>query len=745
MSAIKKIARRGFLIGSAAIAGGVAFGVYKALERPENPLMQGLAPGDAVFNPWVKIDKDKITLILPHADTGQGVAHMQALLIADELDLAADQFETEFGPPSKAYYNHVVAAEGLPFLTADQSATAETMRDLSRVASKMIGLQITGGSTSTPDSFDKLRKAGAVARETLKQAAASKYGAEANAIKTENGRIVLPDGQRVPYQDLAEAAAAIDPVQDVALRDPAQWRLIGKPTTRMDIVPKSTGRMVYGIDLKMAGLLHATVRLSPTRAPVKTADLTRAREMPGVSDILSVTNGFVILADNTWNAMQGALAIEVEWERSAYLPEQEDHWSALSEAVGQASETATWRDDGDVEAGLADGSVEAEYRAPYVAHQPLEPLNATVLATDRQIDIWTATQVPRFAQSLAADISGYGTDQIILHNQFGGGSFGHRLELDHLRAAVEAAVQIKGTPVKLVYSREEDFAQDYPRHIGLARARGQVANGRVETLSMDIAGAAPSTSQAGRLGIPLIAADIQVAAGAWNAPYDLVNFRVRSFEAENLAPVSSWRSVGASVNGFFLEGFLDELIHAAGADPMEERLRLCSWDVARGVLEAVAEMSGWGGASPGAGKGRGVALVESFGVPTAEVVEVTASEDGIRIDNVWVAADVGQVVDPVNFENQVQGGVIWGLGHAINSEITYAHGRAEQSNYYDAEGLRLRQTPRIEVRSLDRNPKIRGIGEPPVPPAAPALANAIFAATGQRLREMPFQKFVNFT
>jgi isoquinoline 1-oxidoreductase beta subunit len=199
------------------------------------------------------------------------------------------------------------------------------------------------------------------------------------------------------------------------------------------------------------------------------------------------------------------------------------------------------------------------------------------------------------------------------------------------------------------------------------------------------------------------------------------------------------------VNGFFLEGFLDELIHAAGADPMEERLRLCSWDVARGVLEAVAEMSGWGGASPGAGKGRGVALVESFGVPTAEVVEVTASEDGIRIDNVWVAADVGQVVDPVNFENQVQGGVIWGLGHAINSEITYAHGRAEQSNYYDAEGLRLRQTPRIEVRSLDRNPKIRGIGEPPVPPAAPALANAIFAATGQRLREMPFQKFVNFT
>ncbi len=743
MPRIRKIARRGFLIGSVAIAGGVAFGVYKAVKTPGNPLLEGQTPGEAVFNPWVKIDKEKVTLVLPHADTGQGVAHMQALLIAEELDLAAGQFDTDFGRPSEAYFNQVVAAEGLPFLTADQSATAETMRDLSRVASKMIGLQITGGSTSVPDSFEKLRKAGAVARETLKRAAASAYGAEADALVTENGRVILPDGRAIAYQDLAEAAAAIDPVQDVALRDPTRWRLIGKPTARLDVPAKSTGRMVYGIDLEMDGLLHATVRLSPTRAPVKAADLTRAREMPGVLDILSVTNGFVVLADNTWNAIQGALAIEVEWRASDFLPEQDDHWAALSDAVGRANETATWRDDGDVEAGLANGAVEAEYRAPYVAHQPLEPLNATVLATERQVDIWTATQVPRFAQSLAAEITGYATDQIILHNQFGGGSFGHRLELDHVRAAVEAAVQIKGTPVKVIYSREEDFAQDYPRHIGLARARGQVADGRVATLSLDIAGTAPSTSQAGRLGIPLIAADIQVAAGAWNAPYDLPNFRVRSFEVENLAPVSSWRSVGASVNGFFLECFLDELIHAAAADPMEERLRLCSWDVARGVLEAVADMSGWG-AALGAGKGRGVALVESFGVPTAEVVEVTLVEGRIRIDNVWVAADVGRVVDPVNFENQVQGGVIWGLGHAINSEITYSEGRAEQANYYDAEGLRVYQTPSIEVRALDRNPRIRGIGEPPVPPAAPALANAIFAATGQRLREMPFQKFVDF-
>jgi isoquinoline 1-oxidoreductase beta subunit len=270
-----------------------------------------------------------------------------------------------------------------------------------------------------------------------------------------------------------------------------------------------------------------------------------------------------------------------------------------------------------------------------------------------------------------------------------------------------------------------------------------VSGGQVKSLSLDIAAPSVVASQMGRIGLPAPGPDSQLPAGAWNAPYAIERFRVRTYRAPNLAPVSSWRAVGASSCGFFLEGFLDELIHEAGADPMMERLRLCSWDVARGVLETVAEMSDWG-SDPGPRKGRGVALVESFGVPTAEVVEVTDTDDGIRIDKVWVAADVGTVVDPVTFENQVQGGVIWGLGHAINSEITFSDGRVDQTNYHDAEGLRMHQTPEIEVRGLERNFTIRGVGEPPVPPAAPALANAIFAATGVRLREMPFYKFIDF-
>ena len=270
-----------------------------------------------------------------------------------------------------------------------------------------------------------------------------------------------------------------------------------------------------------------------------------------------------------------------------------------------------------------------------------------------------------------------------------------------------------------------------------------MANGQVETMDLQIATVSSSRSQFGRIGMSMPGADTQIPAGAWNAPYALPNFRVRAYAVPELAPTSSWRSVGASTGGFFSECFLDELVHAAGADPMAERLRLCNHDVSRKVLEAVAEMSDWG-SDLGAGRGRGVALVESFGVPVAEVIEVTNTDNGIRIDKVFVAADVGRIVDPVNFENHVQGAVVWGLGHAMNCEITYSDGMAEQSNYHAHEGMRLHQCPQIMVRGLENAEKIRGIGEPPVPPAAPALANAIFAATGQRIREMPFNKHVDF-
>ena len=737
-----KIARRGFLIGSAAIAGGVAFGVVQINRPHPNPLLATLEDDEASGNPWVTITPHKITIYTPHVDVGQGAVHMQSLLVAEEMDLEPGQFETAFGSPDAAYFNTAIAADNVPFPVTERGRLAQATRSAANTFSKVLGLQVTGGSTSVPDSFDKLRRAGAVTRETLKLAAAQAYAVPVSELTTQAGAVILPDGRAVAYTDLAAAAADIKPVQDVALRSPEAWRLVGKPTRRPDAEAKVFGAQPYGIDLRLEGMAHASVRLSPTRGPVLRADLEAARATRGVSDIVPLSNGFAVLADNTWSAMQGAQAIDVDWGPAPYPAEQADHWQAVADAFTPDALDREWRADGDVD--TAGGSqITAEYRAPYVAHQPLEPLNATIHYRDGMAEIWAAHQMPRFAQDMVAEVLGIASDKVIFHNQFAGGSFGHRLEFENIICAAEIAKAKPDAPVKVTWSREEDFARDYPRHIGMARGTARVADGQVDSFDLQIAGAPVTASQVSRLGYPAAGPDNQLAAGAWNAPYAIPHFRVRAYRAEGLAPVSSWRSVGASSCGFFLEGMLDEAIHAAGADPMEERLRLCSWEVARGTLDAVAEMSGWGTSLP-AGSGRGVAIVESFGVPAAMVVQVTSTSDGIRLDDVWIAVDAGQVVDPDMFEHQVQGGVIWGLGHAINSEVTFSDGRVEQSNYHDAEGLRLYQTPPIEVRALMNNPDVRGIGEPTVPPAAPALANAIFAATGQRLREMPFFNSVDF-
>ena len=384
-----------------------------------------------------------------------------------------------------------------------------------------------------------------------------------------------------------------------------------------------------------------------------------------------------------------------------------------------------------------------EYRAPYVAHAPLEPLSAIVRVTDTHADVWVAHQIPRIVQQRVAAIVGLDEAAVRVHNQFAGGSFGHRLEFENVRYAAEVARQRPGKAIKLTFRREEDFAHEYPRQIALARAAGAIEGGKVTALSVDVAMPSVMASQMKRAGLPAAGPDLQIVAGIWDMPYAIPNLRVRGYRAPELAPISSWRSVGASTGGFFLECALDELIHAAGADPLEERLRLCDDPVARGTLEAVANLSGWGQPLD-QHRGRGVALVFSFGVYVAEVVEVLATADGIRIDKVWVAADVGRILDPVNFDNHVKGAVVWGLGHAINCELTYADGMAEQSNYHQHPGMRFYQCPDIVVRGLETATDIRGIGEPPVPPAAPALANAVFAATGERLREMPFAKTVKF-
>ncbi len=746
MGRVATIARRSFLIGSAAVAGGVVFGIYQVKKPHANPLAEGLKPGAAALTPWVRIDKSAITLITPHTDLGQGAYSVQAALIAEELDLDFGQFRIEPGTPAPAYYNRALAGEQVPFNSHDTSASAEAMRGVIGGVFKLMGLMVTGGSSTVPDGFDKLRQAGATARETLKLAASRQSGVPVAQLKTARGAVLLPDGKALPYTELAELAATLEPVQGVTLREPSAWRLIGKPMQRLDIVAKSTGTLRYGIDQQAEGMLHAAVKVNPRQGgTLNRYDDAKAKGLRGVKHILPVTNGVAVVADNSWRAFQAVKAIDCDWGPAPYPAEMKEHWAAVAASFTPERLDKQWRNEGQVDQALAEGPVvEAEYRAPYLAHAPLEPLNAIVRVADDGVDVWVAHQMPRFVQQKVAAIAGVKPEQVRYHQQYAGGSFGHRLEFENVTLCAEIARQLRGTPVKLTFSREEDFAHDFPRQIGMARGKGVVKNGQVHALDLQVATVSSSASQAKRLGQSKPpGADGQIAAGAWNQPFAVPHLRMRAYQVPELAPTSSWRSVGASTQGFFASAFLDELIHAAGADPLQERLRLCTHPVSRKVLEAVGEMSNWG-AKLEPGRGRGLAFVDSFGVPVAEVVEVTKTDKGIRIDKVFVALDVGRVVDPVNFDNQVKGAVVWGLGHAMNCETTYADGMAQQRNFPQFQGMRLDQCPQIAVRGLENDPHIRGVGEPPVPPAAPALAAAIFAATGQRLREMPFSKFVGF-
>lgn len=745
MGRAKTIARRTFLVGSVAVAGGVAFGVWRMRTPYDNPLMADLPEGAAALTPYVRITGDAITLITPRADVGQGAVSVQAMLIAEELDVDPAQVATEFGPPDRAYWNTALSDEAVPFRSIDQGWLAETARDVMDAPMKLLGMQITGGSTTVPDGYEKLRRAGAVARETLKAAAARLHDQPVDRLGTEGGAVILPDGTRLRYESLAAEAARTEPVTDVVLRDPSTWRLVGRTVQRIDIVAKSTGRQAYGIDEEQPGMLHAAIRLNPAQgAALRGLDASEAKAMRGVKKIVEMPGGVGVIADNTWRAMQAAQAIKCDWAPAPYPTGMEGHWQALAEGFTPERQDSRLRDDGDVEAAL-DGAadIDVEYRAPYLAHAPLEPLNATVRYTPERTDIWTGTQVPRFVQGNAAAITGQDADDVHVHVRVAGGSFGHRLEDAVVRHATHLAMAVPGRPVKLTYSREEDMGHEFPRQIAMARGRGRVSGGRVVAYDLGIAMPSIIASQMGRQAIPTPGPDLQIVAGAWDQPFAIPDYRVTGYRAPALAPVSSWRSVGASTNGFFHDCLLDELIHAAGADPLEERLRLCRHAPSRAVLEVVGEMSGWGGAL-NAGQGRGIGFCLSFGVPCAQVVEVRETGDGLRIARVWVAADVGRIVDPVNFEAQMQGGVAWGLGHAMHGALTYADGSVEQQNFDTFRSMRLRECPEIAVRGLETAGKIRGIGEPPVPPAAPALANAIFAATGQRLREMPFDREVAF-
>ncbi len=748
MSKLATIARRSFLIGSAAVVGGVAFGVYKLRQTQANPLLDELPPGATALTPYVRIDGQGVTLITPRAEMGQGIHTTLAALVAEELDVAWDSIRVEHGPLGAAYYNRALVEHNVPFSDLDHSVAAQAMRGAMGVTAKLLPMQITGGSSNVADLFDRMRVAGAAARFALVAAAAQKLGLPAAQLKTDNGNVLAPDGRRLSYAELAPAAAQIDLPDSPPLKARAQWRYLGQSMPRVDMVAKCTGTATFGIDVRRPGMVFATVRMNPAKgAALVKFDATAAQAMRGVLKVVELPGGIAVIANNTWRAFQAIQAVQCEWAEPGYPGNTAAMMKDIVASMDERHRDSRLRDDGNVDQALASATVtavlEAEYRVPFLAHATMEPMNAVALLKDGQLDIWAGLQNPTGARDLAAKAAGLDPSQVHVHVTLMGGGFGRRLEADYVVQAAQLAVAVAGQPVKLTWRREEDMAQDFYRPAAVARLRGTTAEKQVRALDVQVASLSVVESNLGRLGLPALGPDAKIIEGAYDQPYGIAHYRATAYRAPAGRPVSYTRSVGNSYNAFFIESFIDELAAQAGADPLAMRLALLNHEPSRQVLSAVATMAGWG-QSLAAGRGRGVAFHLCRGVPVAQVVEVTVTQPGVKIDKVFVAVDVGTALDPRNIEAQQQSGVIFGLSAALHGEISFAQGAAEQSNFHDYPVLRLQQAPEIVVKVLESGGAIRGVGETGVPPVAPALANAIFQATGKRIRELPLRKHIAF-
>ncbi|GGH21811.1 isoquinoline 1-oxidoreductase, beta subunit [Cribrihabitans marinus] len=739
MASIGKIARRTFLIGSAAIVGGVAFGVYYVRRPAPNPLEP--AEGEAALNPFVLIDRQGVTLFAPRAEMGQGVKTTWAALIAEELDVELDQVRVLHGPAAAAYYNSAMIGEGLPNKGYDISDFQHNVGQALGEIGKVLSLHVTGGSTSMKDGFERMREAGATARETLKEAAAQRLGVDRASLTTVAGKVVAPDGTEIPYPELAEAAAQIDP-PEATLRDPGQWRYLGKHVPRVDMVGKSTGTAEFGIDVRLPEMKFASVRMNPRLGGgMKGFDASAAEAMPGVETVVDLDGGVAVIASNTWLAMQAVDAIEVEWDEAPYPPETD----ALFERIAAAFDTdanSTMRDDGDVST-LPEGATEitAEYRLPYLAHATMEPMNGTAIYSGGRVEFWGGNQAPTFTRDKIAETAGLDSDAVDVHTTYMGGGFGRRGEFDFAVIAAKVAMAVPGTPVQTTWSREEDMRHDFYRPGAMARMRGAVKDGKAVLLDGQIAAQSALFQAMGRLGVPSGGPDKVLVEGAFNQPYAIPNYRIRGHVADLAVPVGFWRSVGNSFNGFFHDTFLDEMAHLAGVDPLEFRLEHMKTEhpPSAGCLEAVRDMSGWTGKTPD-DVGRGVGFTYSFGTPVAQIIEVVDEDSTIRISKAWIACDMGLALDPGTVEAQMVSGMVYGLSAACFGEITYAGGEVEQGNFPDYEVLRMHTAPVTEVRVLETNRHMGGAGEPGTPPAMPALGNALFDLTGRRARTLPLNR-----
>jgi len=743
MGRLATYTRRTFLVSSVAITGGVAFGAWQVARTPENPLQ---SDGDSVaMNPWLIIDPTGITVIAPRAEMGQGVRTTLAALVAEELDADLAAVRIEHGLPAQAYYNGALLADRAYALSdTAQSGWSST---LSQAVPKVLSMQVTGGSTTTVDAFEKMRIAGAAARETLLKAAAARLGTGLDRLKTDMGSVVAPDGTRIPYTDLAQDAALIKPPSNPRLKARADWRYLGKSQPREDQPGKATGTAQYGIDVRLPDMLFATVRMSPRLgAGMKSFDAQAAQSMAGVQKIVDLGDGVGVIATNTWLAIQAANAISVEWNDAPYPADTDAIFEKIAQAFDDSPNTVQ-RDDGDAAQALQNAAqlFEAEYSAPYLAHSTMEPMNATALFTHDALEIWAGNQAPVMAQADAAAALGLKKKQVTVHTTLMGGGFGRRSNVDFVALAARMAQAMPGRAVQTTWSREEDMRHDHYRPGAIARFRAALDGDKITALEGRMAAPSIMSQMMGQMtGMSIAPPDATLTEGSHDQPYDIAHMRVAGHAADLSIPVGFWRSVGNSQNAFFHESFIDELAHSAGADPLSFRLNMirAQHEPSATVLETVRDMSGWTGRTP-AGVGRGVAFTYSFGTPCAQVVEVREQDGGIRISDMWIAADLGIALDPANARAQLTSGAVYGLSAALYGEITFADGMVEQENFYDYDALRMENTPRFHVKILENKSQISGVGEPGTPPAAPALANALFDLTGQRARKLPLSDTFN--
>lgn len=694
--------RRGFMAGS-----GAALVVGFTLPASGRALAAKAAPAAFTPNAWLRITADnRVTVVCGSSEMGQGVLTAIPQLMAEELDADWAQVSVEQAPVSQAFANPA------------------------------FGMQATGGSTTVRGHWDVMRNAGATARAMLVAAAAEQWKVSAADCRTEAGH-VIHGSKKLSYGQLAEAAAKQKAPEKVALKDPKDFKILGQRKKRLDTAGKTNGQSKYGIDVQLPGMLVAVMSRSPTPgAKAVKVDDSAAKAVKGVKQVITLPTGVAVLATGYWAAKKGRDALKIDWDAGALKGLSSAGITAqLKAAAGNANSVA--KQEGAVEV-RPDKVVESTYEAPYLAHACMEPMNCTAWVKPDGVEVWAGTQSQGPVQGILSQVAAVDPGKVKVNTMMLGGGFGRRFAPDFVIDATLLS-KISGAPVKLVYSREDDMAAGFYRPASVAKFVGAVgADGRAALLESGV-GSPSIMAASGFMKIPEDGVDTFAMEGIADHPYDIPNQRLAYGRAEPGPQVWFWRSVGHSQNIFFMESFIDELATAAGKDPFEfRRAMLDKQPRYKKVLEVAAEKAGWGKPLP-AGVTRGIAVAQSFGSYVAEVAEVSLGADGTpRVHRVVAAVDCGMTVNPTIIERQIEGAIVYGLSAALYGKISYKDGRVEQGNFHDYPVLRHNEMPKVEVHIVASTEKPGGIGEPGTPPIAPAVANAIFAATGKRLRSLPF-------